>query len=286
MVTSSTVNDLWAGGDGFPASQTNQGPWPTAYLSKMLNDTARSPTTRQLPPTIALDPTQEEGHPGAGYVVSSSDHEEMPDVSIDIATLLRAPATPLPDHSASSASSILRDMAVDGDEINLFEQGSLEVIREQRAAIFDCSALDSFLEEQAEPEMHKQTNLQDLAKTQLWGRIDPRVSWAPVTDEDWLVAKRSEIDARGGRKANYGKHLTSQVRKEREDKGWYTHQNSEAVSDQIMAETLKHMEELFGINIDNLLPSVRDGQLVMVEKSVDEVGRKKRKAVLKCYPVF
>lgn len=162
---------------------------------------------------------------------------------------------------------------------------SLEAQRQQKAATFDTSELDSFLIKQAEPESDLQPTPQELAETQIWGHINPYKVWPKETSEGWLAEKRQEIDARGGRKANYGKLLTAQVRKERMEKGWHIHQNSEAVPDEKMKETARRMEELFGIKgIDELIPGVRNGRLVMMEKPVDENGRKRRK--VKVYPVL
>jgi hypothetical protein len=191
--------------------------------------------------------------------------------------------------SVSSSTTPGGDIILDADtatESHVLEiPESLEAKRKEIAAIFDTSELDSFLLKQAEPESELQPTPQELAQTQIWGHINPSVIWPKEQSEEWLAEKRQEIDARGGRKANYGKLLTTQVRKERAEKGWNIHQNSEAVSDAKMAETARHMEELFGIKgIDDLIPGVRNGQLVMMEKPVDENGRKKRK--IKAYPVL
>ena len=162
---------------------------------------------------------------------------------------------------------------------------SLEARRKHKAANFDSSELDTFLMKQAEPESNFQPTPQDLVETQIWGHINPTKLWPRVTSEEWLNEKRREIDGRGGRKANYGKLLTDQVRKERMEKGWHIHQNSEPVPDEKMKETTRHMEDLFGIKgIDDLIPGVMNGQLVMMEKPMDENGKKKRKA--KVYPVL
>lgn len=153
-------------------------------------------------------------------------------------------------------------------------------------ATFDETELDFFLKKQSEPDSEFQPTPQELANTQIWGHMDPREVWPQKRSEEWYAEKRREIDARGGRKANYGTILTSQGRKERAEKGWHIHQNSEAVPANIMAKTARHMEELFGAKgIDDLLPCVRNGQLAMSEKAFDDGGRRKRKGTVKVYPV-
>lgn len=150
---------------------------------------------------------------------------------------------------------------------------SLEVQRQQRAETFDNSALDSWLAKQALPIDDTQPTAKELAESQIWGHIDPRTAWTKEPSVEWLSEKRQEIEARGGRKANFGKLLTAQVVKERREKGWGIHQNKDVVDNETSEESARALEELFGIaNIDGLEPGVRDGQLVMVEKAAQ--GRK------------
>lgn len=202
------------------------------------------------------------------------------------------PPTSLAPTSISSSTTPAEDNILDADAISealdLEIPQSLETKRRQKAATFDTSELDSFLAKQAEPESEIQPTPQELAKTQIWGHINPTVIWPKETSEEWYDEKRREIEARGGRKANFGKLLTAQVRKERVDNKWHIHQNSNAVERDVMAETARHMEELFGIKVDDLVPGVRNGQLVMIEKPMDENGngRKKKKAASKVYPVL
>lgn len=157
----------------------------------------------------------------------------------------------------------------------------LEAERKLRAAEYDPSSLDSFLKQQSTDPGPSE----DLPRDQLWGHIDPRVKWPKQHSEEWLEEKRKEIDARGGRKANYKKHLTSQVRKERAEKGWGVHQTQDIDDDnEKWAEDTKALEELFGIKGgDEMEPGVRNGQLVMIEKPVEETGRRRKKP--KMYPV-
>lgn len=190
--------------------------------------------------------------------------------------------------STSSPYTSAEDMTLDADATtNALEELPLEALRMHKAVTFDTSELDFFLTKQAEPESDAQPTPQELAETQIWGHIDPRKVWPKEMSEEELAEKRREIDARGGRKANHGKLLTAQVRKERMEKGWHIHQTSEATPDHIISEAARTMEELFGFRgIDDLIPGLRDGQLVMMEKPVDDTGKKKRKSALKYYPVL
>jgi hypothetical protein len=159
-------------------------------------------------------------------------------------------------------------------------QDSLEAQRQHRAASYDPAALDSWLMKQSLSDDDNQPTPQELIDTQLWGHIDPQAVWPKKHSEEWLAEKRKEIEARGGRKANFGKLLTPQVIKERRENGWNMHQNKAIVNDEKSEEAAKALQELFGIeDIDDLEPSVRGGQLVMVEKAVDEEGRRRKKPV-------
>ena len=153
---------------------------------------------------------------------------------------------------------------------------SLEAQRQQRAEAFDTSDLDSWLKKQSLA-TDDQPTPQELLKTQIWGHIDPQTAWPKEHSAEWLSEKRKEIDARGGRKANFGKLLTAQVIKERKERGWGIHQNKDVVDDENSDVSVKALRELFGIkDIDDLEPGLRNGQLVMVEKAVDQEGKKKK----------
>jgi len=142
---------------------------------------------------------------------------------------------------------------------------------------FDSTVLDGFLHKQQSAAVLKQEpTSEELNAGQLWGNIDPRVSWPKQHSEGWLAEKRLEIRARSGRKANFGKLLTPQVVKERKENGWNLHQNRKMVED---FDGAKALEALFGIkDIDKLELGVdAEGKLVMkrridVDES-DESGR-------------
>jgi hypothetical protein len=94
----------------------------------------------------------------------------------------------------------------------------LEAQRRKRAGSLDTNELDAFLQKQAARfESHPPTE-QELLKIQIWGHIGPHVVWPKKHSEEWRAEKIKEIEARVGRKANLGKLLTSQVRKERNER--------------------------------------------------------------------
>jgi hypothetical protein len=286
---------LWAqpNYDDSPGSQINQELRAIISRPQVSQDIYRDIGGQKSPFITGFNSEREDG----GVVPTNQDEEmaDLPSMGAVKETLGNAVASdrgqvsPSPALSLiSSSTSSIEDMNFDEDTTsNAVEEMCLEEKRKQKAATFDSSELDLFLTKQAEPQSDEQPTPQELAKTQIWGHIDPRVAWPKEMSEEELAEKRREIDARGGKKANYGKLLTAQVRKERKEKGWNIHQNSEAVPSDIMAETARHMEELFGVKIDDtLVPGVRDGQLVMMEKPVDDTGKRGRKAALKYYPVF
>lgn len=188
--------------------------------------------------------------------------------------------------SISSPTTLAGDIIVDAERRTKPAQ-SLQKKGKQKAATYDHSVLDYYLAKQAEPKLETRPTTQELLKTQFWGHIDPSKVWPKETSEEWLAKKREEIDSRGGRKANFGKLLTVQVRKERWDNGWHIHQTSEANKvDRRFAETTRHVEELFGLKgIDDLIPGVMDGQLVMMEKPAGD-GIETRNRKRKGYPVL
>lgn len=119
-----------------------------------------------------------------------------------------------------------------------YKPNTIEYQRQLRCLTYDPSVLDHYLDlqkkSQARAEIEKEQNIMpqsdNAAETQIWGNIDPRVVWPKEQTESWYEAKRKEIDARGGKKANFGILLTAQVRKERADRGWHLNQNKEYVS--------------------------------------------------------
>jgi hypothetical protein len=167
---------------------------------------------------------------------------------------------------------------------------SIEAIRAERAANFDTSELDKYLFKQSQPSDELPTT-KELLATQIWGNIDPRVAWPRKMTPEEIKEKIKEIEARGGKKANFGKLLTAQVRKERAEKGWNIHQTGEKRSQAECDEMARRMGELFGNEgLANCVPGLRDGKLVMIEQLEPEElqtgpSRRKRRREPKIYPV-
>jgi hypothetical protein len=169
------------------------------------------------------------------------------------------------------------DPSNDGKVSVVADPESLEAVRQQRVKDYDSSILDSILAIRSQLVEETQPTPAEL-KAQNFGHIDPRLKWPKEHSDEWLAEKKKEIEARGGRKANFGKLLTPQVVKERRERGWNIHQNKAVVHDAKSEQGARVLEELFGIkNVDDLEPGVRNGQLVMMERPVDENGKKRRK---------
>lgn len=158
---------------------------------------------------------------------------------------------------------------------------SLELVRAQKAAKFDCSELDSWLaKEPTIPLLDIQPSAKELLETQQWGHVDPRKAWPPVFSEQWLEDKKAEIRARGGRKANYGKIITAQNRKEREAKGWNIHQSEESkVLTDERREIRRKVEELFDVkDVDDMVPRVDNNGVLFMVDVVERQGKGKKAA--------
>jgi hypothetical protein len=167
--------------------------------------------------------------------------------------------------------------------------GHVETIRPEKVSTFDESILDSYLLKQSQPKAEPTTR--ELLDSQIWGAADPRVAWPKPMTAYAYEEKQKEIQARGGRKANFGKILTAQVRKERADQGWHIHQRDELREDEESRIMREKLEELMGKPIGHAIPGIRDERLVMIEKEEFEElqsgpGRRRKKNPPKVYPVF
>jgi hypothetical protein len=244
----------------------------TSFLSEPLN----------LPPPDHPQPT-------ARYKIPTSLSFKRPNPIIEP---LKTPASVPPISPIKSASHLVKEVEeaipISAEPLTQPLERTTVLLRAepnshptgQQREPFDSSVLDDFLGRQ-----YREPTLDELSR-QHWGHIDPRTVWSKPHSEKWLAEKCKEIKERGGRKANIRRLLTTQVRKERLEKGWNLHQNRKADDDPDGARVL---EELFGIRgIDNFVPGVgENGELVMKESSSvdDNDGKKKRKASLKSYPV-
>ena len=121
----------------------------------------------------------------------------------------------------------------------------LEQQQQQRAESYDPSVLDAWLKKQSDSVEHSQPTPSELLKSQLWGCIDPRKVWPKEHSAEWLADKRKEIEARGGRKANFGRLLTPQVVKEGKGNGCGVHQNKDTFHDE---ESKIALTELYGLD--------------------------------------
>ncbi|CAD6445242.1 0ed57a5b-cdea-494d-973b-08ad5e78df35 [Sclerotinia trifoliorum] len=160
--------------------------------------------------------------------------------------LAAQPSWEMPSNSESSASQLQQKEPIQKEPTHTaplygeYKPHTIEYQRQLRCKTYDPSVLDHYLsvqiESQARAEVEREQNLmpqpETAAKTQIWGSIDPRIVWPKEQSEGWYEAKRKEIDARGGKKANFGILLTAQVRKERSDRGWHPNQNKEYVPKQ------------------------------------------------------
>ncbi|KIM93177.1 hypothetical protein OIDMADRAFT_149790 [Oidiodendron maius Zn] len=117
--------------------------------------------------------------------------------------------------------------------------------RQQRAEPYDPSVLDAWLKKQSDSVEHSQPTPSELLKSQLWDCIDPREVWPKEHSAEWLADKRKEIEARGGRKANFRRLLTTQVVEERKENGWGAHQNKDTFHDE---ESKIALTELYGLD--------------------------------------
>lgn len=188
-----------------------------------------------------------------------------------------SPALKLYSSLTTPGEDIMQNLSTEETYVTTLPS-SLEAQRKERAETFDPTALDSWITKQSLLAKCPQPISQELDKTQLWGHIDPRVAWPEEPSHQWLSDKRKEIEARGGRKSNFGKLLTAQVIQERAERRWGIHQNKDVVDDEKSEDAARALQELFGVkDIDGLEPTLRNGQLVMMEKVVDEEGKKRKK---------
>jgi hypothetical protein len=193
---------------------------------------------------------------------------------------------PSPDSDSVTSINVVKKTAPLYGE---YGPHTIEYKRQLRSMTYDPTELDGYLamqrEAQAQAELEEKENflppVHEIAKTQIWGRVDPRVVWPKEEPEGWYEAKREEIDARGGRKANFGILLTPQVRKEREERGWHPNQNQ----DRPMEGTSKvqqFFEMAYGVkDLDQYEPVMMDGKLHMRDGAGGEKkGKKKRQMQL------
>ena len=261
-----------AGGDKMPA-RTSAG---TTSRAKTIPGTAHKKPTITSQDDVEMPdfPTDRYRNTRENVLETIETQPEQPEGPDILIADIESAARTLVSRSTTPDENTARENS--SPEENAPLPWSLEAQRRQRAEAFDTSDLDSLLKKQSLA-TDDQPTPQELIKTQIWGHIDPQTAWPKEHPAEWLAEKRKEIEARGGRKANFGKLLTAQVVKERGDRGWGIHQNKDVVDDENSDVAAKALQELFGIkDIDALKPGLRNGQLVMVENAVDQEGKRKK----------
>ncbi|PQE26159.1 hypothetical protein CJF30_00000906 [Rutstroemia sp. NJR-2017a BBW] len=270
------------------------------------------PYTSLLPATVAISqlelrgsslhsvstspsPADSKEVPAYARVANDSDNIARPQVRKNVPgntigqdKRRRAGKVSPPEFSESSPAESVTSVNVVKKRAPLYgEYGphTIEYKRQLRSMTYDPTELDGYLamqrEAQAQAELEEEENFlpqgHENAKTQIWGRVDPRVVWPKEEPEGWYEAKREEIDVRGGRKANFGILLTPQVRKEREERGWHPNQNQ----DRPMEGTSK-VQQFFEMaysvkDLDQYEPVMMDGKLYMRDGAGgDKKGKKKK----------
>lgn len=213
----------------------------------------------QIQQELAMDKARKENtEEGAKETEEVEEVKKPSPPTVDTTWVPKSPVLRLVSCSTSSGEDITCENP--GPEEVGPRLSSPEAQQQQRVEPFDPSELDSWLERQAQPDSDLQFTPQELMETQIWGHIDPQVVWPKEHSTEWLDQKREEIEARGGRKANFGKLLTQQVIKERKEKGWGIHQNKNVTDNEKSEDAARALQELFGVeDIDDLEPGVGGG---------------------------
>ncbi|KAG4430802.1 hypothetical protein IFR05_013717 [Cadophora sp. M221] len=206
--------------------------------------------------------------------------------------------TPSPKFPALKAvtkpASLLTQSAIDDESEQL--SGSAvdpDASLEDKNDEYDESILDSFLSKQSQRDPFYMPSPKELSETQIWGAVDPRTVWPKRLNAAQKEEKMIEIQARGGRKANFGKLLHPQLVRERLERGWDIHQSREKRDDDETKEMIQKLEELFGVPegiLGNCVPKTVGGRLVMQEREREPEprppGRQKKEVPLGVYPVI
>jgi hypothetical protein len=151
----------------------------------------------------------------------------------------------------------------------------MQAKQKERVNAYDETILDSFL--YAKPVMKKPVPLSEIADKMYWTHLSPRNKWPEVRDECWLERKQAQIQARGSRKAQFGKVITSEILRERLEKGWEKHQNK-PLSESDPFFDPPGMPEV-------IEPILVNGKLAMADATLDAKGRKPRRVTRKIWTV-
>jgi hypothetical protein len=168
----------------------------------------------------------------------------------------------------------MEDIQIDDDDLRLLEPhpNAYESVERRIIAQHDAVNMDDWFYQTPKLSNIEQPSERELADTQEWGHIDPRKVWPEELSSKWVEDKRNEIKARGGRKANFGKLITSQILQEQEDNGWKTHQTREARP--MTAERRRindKLDEMLGLkDMSGMVPVVRSHVLYMTDIDVQK----------------
>ncbi|KAH7356454.1 hypothetical protein BKA65DRAFT_494733 [Rhexocercosporidium sp. MPI-PUGE-AT-0058] len=211
------------------------------------------------------------------------------------ASSYHTPSPKIPAFKAVAKSPIPSLMSLVEDESEQLSDSDVNPNSsvDERPEEFDESVLDKFLLKQSQRDPFYEPSPNELSETQNWGAIDPRTVWPKRWNAAQKEEKMIEIQARGGRKANFGKILHPQLVKERLERGWDIHQSGEKRDDDETREMIQKLEELFGVpegTMGNCVPKTIGGKLVMQEREREpeprRPGRQKKEVPLRVYPVI
>ncbi|KAG4412262.1 hypothetical protein IFR04_014611 [Cadophora malorum] len=290
--------------DDLPTGQAASSPIPVA--ADMLQSPPVAPHfAEQLPPlepTIIYPDMPSQDSPLAGADVD----DEMLD-AVAPARLSPArhsfpqPPSPLSNsspHLSSPESPNFDDDIEQADttaaiEPDLTAESSQESTLLEMITEFDESELDWCLQKQSQRDPFYEPNPTELLETQIWGIVDPRTVWPQRLSAAQKEQKIREIEARGGRKKNFGKILHPRLVQERSENGWDIHQSREKRDDEETTELTQGLAELFAVPVGllgNCKPKSINGRLVMQEREREpeprRPGRQKKEVPLGVFPVY
>ena len=289
---------------GMPTDQAASSPTPVA-TNMLQSPPVAPPFAEQLPPLeplITYPDMPSQGSPLAGADVDNEMLDAVAPARLSPNRhLFPQPPSPLSHSSSHSSSPKVPSFDDDieqvdtptGIEPDLTSESSRESASLETSTEFDETELDSYLQKQSQRDPFHEPSPSELSETQRWEIVDPRVSWPRKLSAAQKEQKIREIEARGGRKKNFGKILHPQIVQERSENGWDIHQSREKRDDQETTELTRGLAELFGVPmgiLGNCVPKSIDGRLVMQEREREpeprRPGRQKKEVRLGVFPVY
>ena len=154
--------------------------------------------------------------------------------------------------------------------------GHTEHTRRKLCEDYDPSGLDALLGEQArrakedEENVPPDTTPRTPGDRQVWASTELTKS-RTTTSNDELVDFRKAV-VTGSRKANFGNVVTRRHRESKAEWPSFFDPPEDVIN-------RKHLDTWLGISeLGGMVPDLKDGRLVMTQKSIDEKGRRRRKA--------